>query len=102
MKVTKGQTVWVSRSGRGIKETTVNSSGKKYVTLSYDSRIRFDSETLREVDGTGCSSFIITDIEKYNIDQRYSEMRSTLKKFVWGSMEREDIDKVMAIVRNYE
>lgn len=95
--VKKGQKVWVSLR-RGIKETIVKSVGSKYITLEYDPRIKFDKDTLKEVDSCGLLYFIILDLEKYETDRYYSDLISKLGNFEWNTIKREDLDKVAEII----
>lgn len=100
--IKRGQKVWASLRN-GIKETTVKSVGYKYITLEYDSRILFDRKTLRKAGCGGSRYFIIIDIEKYvkDQDQYYKELIDKIKRFQWESVDREDLDKVADVLKEY-
>lgn len=95
--IKRGQKVWVSLRNV-IIETTVKSVGPKYVTVEYDSSIRFDRKTLRRAGSGGSRYFIITDIEKYEKDQYCKGLIDKIKSFNWESVNKEDLEKVVDIL----
>lgn len=99
MKLKKGQQVWVSiRQGHTeIKETVIKSVGTKYITTDYDNRIKFDRNTLREVDGRGYSSYLILDIEEYNTNNYYENIISKCKRMDWN-ISRDKLDEIVKIL----
>lgn len=98
--IKKGQKVWVSIYGN-IQETTIKSVGSKYVTVECNPRRKFHRDTLREVDAHGVADFIILDLDKYEEDKRYSSMIRKFKKFDWSILDREDLEKIEDILRDY-
>ena len=101
MQIKKGQKVWVyNGTFKNIKETTIKSSGYKYVTVEANTRKKFHKDTLEEVDDYGSPSFIILDIKKYQEDIYYENLISKLKRFDWR-IEREDLEKVAKIIADY-
>ncbi|MBU3186585.1 beta barrel domain-containing protein [Clostridium estertheticum] len=99
MNVKKGQKVWIYARMRESKitETVVVTSGAKYITTDYDSRLKFNKETLREIDGRGYGSYLILDIEEYKLEQYYNELIYKLKKFDW-KIDREKLDNIAKIL----
>ena len=105
MKLKKGDTVWLwshLKRKEEIKETTVKSSGTKYITTEYDDRIKFDACTLREVNGCGHSAFLITDLVKHKIDNHYKDLISALNNFKWAELSRAELDSVSDIIKQKE
>lgn len=98
--IKKGQKVWVSVRNR-IEETIVKSAGSKYITLEYDSRIKFDRDTLIEVNGFGSPSIIILDIEKHEKDNYYRKLVYKMESVKWENVTREDLDKIADILKEY-
>jgi hypothetical protein len=97
MDVKKGQTAWISRGNR-IEETTISSVGRQYVTVEWDKRIKFNADTLVQVDSHGIPYFIILDIEKYNRDKYYSNLISEIKSFDWHSIGTEKLDEIAILL----
>ena len=104
MELKKGQKVWVwDNLFKDIKETTIKSIGRKYITVEGRcSRIKFDVNTLSEVNPFGIASFIIPDLEAYNREKYYNELKRKLKYFDWSqNIEEEDLDAIYKIVKEY-
>lgn len=100
--IKRGQKVWVSIPMYGeVKETTIKSVGNKYITLECNLRKKFHRDTLKEVDARGIADFIILDLKKHEEDKRYSSMIRRFKKFDWSILDREDLQKVEDILRDY-
>lgn len=100
--IKRGQKVWVSMPMYGeVKETTIKSVGNKYITVECKSGRKFHRDTLKEVDSCGIADFIILDLEKYEEDKRYSSMIRRFKKFDWSILDREDLEKIEDILRDY-
>jgi hypothetical protein len=98
--IKKGQKVWVSLRN-GIKETIVKSVGPKYVTVEYDSKIRFDRKTLRKAGSYSSSYFIIVDMEKYENDRYIKGLIDKIKNFKWEFVDKDDLEKVINILNKY-
>ena len=99
MEIKKGQKVWICIYKRKteISETTIKSVGRKYITTDHDDRIKFNRETLIEVDGRGYSSYLILDIEEYNTNNYYANIIFKLKKMDWG-IDRVKLDEIAKIL----
>ena len=81
-----------------INETTIKSIGKKYITTNYDDRIKFDINTLQEVDGRGYCSYLILDLEEYTLKVHYRELRYKISKFNFNSLSDKEIDEIAKIL----
>jgi hypothetical protein len=98
MEIKKGQVVWVN-SRNGIEETKVVSSGRKYITLEWNTKIKFDKETLRQIGGCGFGRSVIVDIDKYNKDLYYNNLISRLENnFDWRNLSRDKLDEVAKLL----
>jgi hypothetical protein len=104
MEIKKGSKIWIvsySRWKKEIKETTVKSVGKKYIRTELDDRIRFDINTLQEIDGYGYAAYLVTDLEEY---QRKIFIQSVIRdceNFNWKTLEEEDLLRIKDIISNY-
>lgn len=100
-KITKGQEIWFWSQICGVSKTTVKSVGRKYITIkTWD--LKFDKDTLREVNYRGVASFLILDIDKYRMNQEYKMKINKLKNIKWECVEREDFDKIYNILKDYD
>lgn len=97
--IKRGQKVWVLLKNE-LKETTVKSVGYKYITV-YGIEILFDRRTLRKAGSHNSSYCIITDIEKYKKDQYDKGLIDKIKSFKWELVDKEDLEKVVDILRDY-
>lgn len=95
----KGQKVWVWRDREGIQETTIKSIGRKYIRTNLDDRIKFDINTLREINGVGFGSFLILNLKEYQKDAYYAGLRWKIKRFDWDSIDRKSLDKIAEILK---
>ena len=98
MDIKKGQIVWVWINREGVKETKILTRGKKYITLEYDPRIKFNAETLQEINGTGCLKYIILDMDKYISNNHYNHLKNELRKFNWDMVESETLDLISKMI----
>jgi len=98
--IKRGQKVWVSFKNE-LKETTVKSVGPKYVTVEYNSEVRFDRKTLRRAGSYSSSYFIIVDIEKYEKDRYRKGLIDKIKNFKWEFVVKEDLEKIVNILKEY-
>jgi hypothetical protein len=97
----RGDKIWWVSPRRGVSsivETTIKSVGTKYITTERDSRVKFDVNTLREIDATGYGSFLVMDIDRYKEKQFYLELRRKLSKFDWGIISNETVMEVSKIL----
>jgi len=103
MELKKGQKIWIAITQRKteITETTIKSIGAKYITTDYDCRIKFNRDTLREVDGTGYSSYLIVNIDEFNINRHYQNIVSKLQRFDW-KITRDRLDEIAKILNLIE
>lgn len=100
MRIKRGDIVWIVPGRRGgLIETQVKSIGPKYITTEYRD-MKFHTDNLREVNGIGVSSILILDKEKYETDKYYEALIMKLERFDWGSISREELDKVNCILEN--
>lgn len=99
-EIKRNQKVWVS-TRRGIHETIVKSSGSKFITLEYNSRKKFYRDTLKEVNACGVADFIILDLKEYQDDIFYNSLIRKFKSFDWDILDREYLDKIDNILRDY-
>ena len=98
MKLKKGDTVHLISWKKSVIETTIASIDRKYITTSYDSRIKFHVDTLREVNGIGVGARLILDIEEYRLNQKYDLLKIKLRNLDWAKVPREKIDEVVKIL----
>lgn len=98
MDIKNGQKVWLKIKSKEPIETTVNSVGRKYITLNYDKRIKFDIDTLRQVGGYGAPHFIILDIDKYNQEVKHSILVNKIERTDWAHIEAEKINEIAKIL----
>lgn len=98
MNIVKGQKIWAWIDRTGIIETTVKSSGRKYITINDTCNTKFDKETLKEVRDYGIQSFLILDIEKYNQEQYYDKLKSDISKTNWDKVSEDNLDKIKEIL----
>lgn len=101
MAIVKGQEIWLKHSRQGLIKTEVASVGRKYITLTYDTRVKFDVNTLRQVDYRGNPHYIIDDIEKYNHDRQISNFKERLRTFNWDLLDEDDLYKAIKIINEY-
>ena len=99
-EIKRNQKVWVS-TRRGIHETVVKSIGSKFITLEYNSRKKFYRNTLKEVNACGVADFIILDLKEYQDDIFYNSLIRKFERFDWDILDREDLDKIENILRDY-
>ena len=99
----KDDKIWIAITKRDtcVIETAIKSIGKKYIRVNYDERIKFDVNSLQEIDGYGFSSFLITDLEKYNRDRYIKSIIIKCENFKWSTLEEEDLISVKHILSNY-
>lgn len=98
MQIKRGQKVWAWICHCGIVETTVKSIGRKYIRVHYDERIKYDVNSLREIDGAGYGSYIILDLEKYNRKEHYRTLAKKLRSFNWNELEHDKLDKISEVL----
>lgn len=102
MNLKKGQILWVKGvRGKDIFEDNINSIGKKYITMTFNPKIKFDRITLREVDSVGSAKYLILDILDYNRKVYYNKLRESLRTTDWESIEERDLDILYSIVKKY-
>ena len=99
----KDDKIWIAITRRDtcVIETTIKSIGKKYIKVNYDERIRFDVNTLQEIDGYGFASFLIIDLEKYNRDRYIKSIVRKCETFKWNTLEEEDLISIKHILSRY-
>lgn len=98
-----GQIVWVIVGGFRSKDkavshkTTIESIGRKYFTISYDSRYKFDLGTLKCIE-TG--RFIVClDIEIYNQELELENYRGILLGALnWSSIKNYTIEQLKQVI----
>lgn len=84
-----------------IIETKIKSIGPKYITVE-GSDLKFYRNTLRECCSRGLASFLIEDIEEYNVEKLYSEIISKLERFEWNKLNRKDLNIINVILEKYQ
>jgi hypothetical protein len=99
--IKEGQKVWVWQDRCGITETTIKTIGRKYVFLSYPSKVKFNIDDLKEHDYCGSPAFIILDIEEFNQQQRYEKIKVKLYRMNWDKVKEEDLAKIESIMQDY-
>ena len=99
MELKKGQIIWIAITQRKteITKTTIKSVGSKYITTAYDSRIKFDRDTMREVNGVGYGAYLIMDIDEFNTNRYYQNIVSKLQRFEW-KISRDKLDEIAKIL----
>ncbi len=98
MELKRGQKVWVWHKKGEPKETTIKSVGPKYIRAECDDRVKYDRETLREINGCGYARYIILDLEEHKKDVYYREIKAKLRRFDWSKLDRNKIDKIVEIL----
>ena len=98
MDIKKNQKVWLKIRSNEPIETTINSIGRKYITLNHDKRIKFDIDTLSQVGAYGIPQLIILDIDKYNQEVKYSRLVNKIERTDWTHIETEKINKIAKIL----
>lgn len=99
MEIKKGQEIYIWVDRYGVTKTTVKSVGRKYITVELWN-IKFDKETLKEVDYRGLPSFIIPDLDKYNKDNEIGIIKQKLSRYDWCRLDNDTIEKVYEIMKN--
>lgn len=101
--LTVGQKVWVIVGGfrsndKAVPhETKIESIGRKYFTISYDSRYKFDLGTLKCIE-TG--RFIVClDIEIYNQELELKKYKNIfLSTLYWSSVDNYTIEQLKQVI----
>lgn len=99
MNVKKGQKVWIMADFCGLTETEVITVGRKYITVKAW-KIRFDKDTLRQIDGTGAGVCLILDLDEYKRKCEVKEMKQKLSGYNWYKVDDETLEKVYEIMKD--
>lgn len=78
----KGDDIWIV-SHIGLKKYTVASCGSKYLTVEGLRGVKFDSQTLKQINIYGFSYRIITDVEEYKKRQERYCILEEIKQVNW-------------------
>lgn len=99
MNVKKGQKVWIMADFCGLTETEIITVGRKYITVKAW-KIRFDKDTLRQVNGTGAGVYLILDLDEYNRKCEMQEMKQKLLRYNWYKLDDNKLEKVYEIMKD--
>lgn len=97
-KFKKGEKVFIS-TFRGVIEQEVVSCGGKFITTD---TYKFNAETLRDINGTGFTAYIIEDIEAFHQERERMVILSEIEKFNFKKLSLEDADKIRNILDSYK
>lgn len=85
-----------------VRTSAIRSIGKKYIILDADPRIKYDRNTLREINYCGCPNYIIPDIDEYRENIRYKKALSDIRQFNYEKMSKDDIYTIKNILDKYK
>lgn len=99
MNIEKGQKVWIIADFSGLTETEVITVGRKYITVKAW-KIKFDKDTLRQVNGTGSGVRLILDLDEYKRKCEIKKIKQKLYRYDWSNLDNETLEKVYEIMKD--